>query len=101
MKLKLNREELQILCRTILQGTDHVRYLTKFESQCGSIILQDLTNHLVERAFQSKEKYTIKLTRLHVITLNEVLTQMPTEGPFERVIISEIIDKIHKECLNT
>ncbi len=100
MKLKLTLEELQILCRTLLSGADKINWLTKYECQAGSFILQGITNQLVERAFHQKDKYNVKLSKIQVITLNEVLTQLPTEGPFEKVVMYEIIQKINIQCLS-
>lgn len=103
MNLKLQKQELHALIRSLMNGLGNLEFTTEYEFYLSRILLRELLEHLTKRALSDKPKYSIKISDLHVYLLQEVLLQIDIAGPYEGAILRIIYEQIDKEChrLNT
>lgn len=99
MKLKLNRDELNVLIHS-MEDTAHVPFHSELEKQLVTHLLKEFLIKIIKKSIEFAPKTSISIDNQTLIALDHVLGFIEPPTPFENAIIRDIHQKINKECLN-
>ncbi len=99
MKLKLNRDELNVLIHA-MEGGPMIRFSSPFAGKLTTCIMRDFLTRLMKKSIDLQEKTSIELDDQTLLSLDYVLPKLPISDPYEMAIMSKITTKINQECLN-
>lgn len=99
MKLKLNRDELNVLIHS-MEDTEHIPFRTKLERQVTTYVLKEFLIKIIKKSIDTAPKISISIDEQTLVALDYVLAFIEPSSPFENSVIRNIHTKINQECLN-
>ena len=100
MKLKLNKDELNVFIHSMQQDISMFQFNSDLERKLITQILKVFLIQIIKRSMDLNLKISIKLDSATVLSLNFVLAQLDPIDPFESITIRNIHGKINQVCLN-
>ncbi|GEM_PF-3147720 len=100
MKLKLNKDELNVLIHSMQQDIGEIQFNSDLERKLITQILKVFLIQIIKRSMDLNLKISIKLDSATLLSLNFVLAQLDPVNPFESMTIRNIHGKINQACLN-
>ncbi len=99
LKYEITHEDLVVLLN-ILKHSDKARYATLVEAKMCTLIVKQIIQRLMQKAVKQKTKYKLEFSEVEVLTLNNVMPQLPQLDDYSEHVALMFYTKINVACLS-
>lgn len=98
-KYEITNEDLIVLLN-ILKHSDKARYATLTEAKLCTLIVKHIIQRLMQKAVKQKDKYKLEFSEVEVLTLNNIMPQLPQFDDYSEHVALMFYNKINVACLS-